>query len=142
MSLRNLPEVQAFQNAPQLDFETDLAAEDKFVPTLRAANEADENTISIYGAIGRSWDDEIQNTEKRISAALRKIGQRDVVVNINSPGGDLIAGLAIYNLLRAHPAKVTVNVVALAGSAASIIAMLAMKSTWPQAPSLWCTAHR
>lgn len=123
MSLRNLPEVQAFQNAPQLDFETDLAAEDKFVPTLRAANEADENTISIYGAIGRSWDDEIQNTEKRISAALRKIGQRDVVVNINSPGGDLIAGLAIYNLLRAHPAKVTVNVVALAGSAASIIAM-------------------
>ncbi len=65
----------------------------------------------------------MQNTERRIDAALRKIGKRDVVVNINSPGGDLIAGLAIYNLLRAHPAKVTVNVVALAGSAASVIAM-------------------
>ncbi|MGJ8529823.1 head maturation protease, ClpP-related [Maritalea sp.] len=123
MSLRKLPAIQAFRQTDQLEFGPDVVAEEKFVPTLRAANDGDENTISIYGQIGYSWDDGIHNNEKRISAALRKIGNRDVVVNINSPGGDLIAGLAIYNLLRIHPAKVTMNVVALAGSAASVIAM-------------------
>lgn len=46
-----------------------------------------------------------------------------MVVNINSPGGDVFEGVAIYNLLRAHGKRVTVNVVGLAASAASVIAM-------------------
>lgn len=62
-------------------------------------------------------------TAKRISAALRAIGNNDVVVNINSPGGDMFEGLAIYNLLRSHSGKVTVNILGIAASAASIIAM-------------------
>ncbi|SUC31068.1 ATP-dependent Clp protease proteolytic subunit 1 [Providencia rettgeri] len=62
-------------------------------------------------------------TAKRISGALRAIGNNDVVVNINSPGGDMFEGLAIYNLLRAHSGKVTVNILGIAASAASIIAM-------------------
>src|SRR5690606_28928317 len=72
---------------------------------------------------GRNPFSDIDNSEKRISAALASIGKRDITVNINSPGGNFFSGLAIYNLLRAHPAKVTVNVLAMAGSAASIIAM-------------------
>src|SRR5690625_4462525 len=48
---------------------------------------------------------------------------RDVVVNINSPGGDFFEGVAIYNMLREHPHKVTVQVMGLAASAASVIAM-------------------
>ena len=47
----------------------------------------------------------------------------DVTVNINSPGGDMFEGLAIYNLLREYQGKVTVKVLGLAASAASIIAM-------------------
>jgi ATP-dependent Clp protease protease subunit len=47
----------------------------------------------------------------------------DVVVKVNSPGGDMFEGISIYNLLRAHPAKVTVEVLGWAASAASIIAM-------------------
>jgi ATP-dependent Clp protease protease subunit len=62
-------------------------------------------------------------TAARISAALRAIGKRDVVVNINSPGGDYFEGLAIYNALRDHPAQVTVKVLGIAASAASVIAM-------------------
>ncbi|SPP31359.1 ATP-dependent Clp protease proteolytic subunit [Arsenophonus endosymbiont of Aleurodicus floccissimus] len=46
-----------------------------------------------------------------------------MIVNLNSAGGDMFAGLAIYNLLRAHSAKVTVNVLGIAASVASIIAM-------------------
>ncbi|MGH6862234.1 MAG: head maturation protease, ClpP-related, partial [Phyllobacterium sp.] len=38
-------------------------------------------------------------------------------------GGDYFEGLAIYNLLRDHPAKVTVKIVGIAASAASVIAM-------------------
>jgi len=81
-----------------------------------------ETTISILDVIGEDyWGEGV--TAKRISAALRRIGDQAVTVNINSPGGNFFEGLAIYNLLRNHPQKVTVNVIALAGSAASFIAM-------------------
>jgi ATP-dependent Clp protease, protease subunit len=46
-----------------------------------------------------------------------------VTDHINSPGGDFFDGVAIYNLLREHPKAVTVKVMGLAASAASIIAM-------------------
>ena len=46
-----------------------------------------------------------------------------MVVNINSPGGDFFEGVAIYNLLREHQGRVTVQVMGLAASAASVIAM-------------------
>src|SRR5690606_13970000 len=49
----------------------------------------------------------------------------DVVVNINSPGGDVFEGLAIYNLLREYKGHVTVRVLGVAASAASFIAMAA-----------------
>ncbi|MEP1372526.1 MAG: head maturation protease, ClpP-related [Sulfitobacter pontiacus] len=81
-----------------------------------------DNTISVLDVIGEDfWGEGV--TAKRVSAALRSIGAQDVVVNINSPGGDFFEGLAIYNLLRDHPHKVTVKVLGMAASAASIIAM-------------------
>lgn len=80
------------------------------------------NTISILDVIGEDyWGEGV--TVKRISAALSAIGDQDVIVNLNSPGGDMFAGVAIYNLLRSHCAKVTINVLGIAASAASIIAM-------------------
>lgn len=56
-------------------------------------------------------------------AALMAIGPGDVVVHINSPGGDVFEGLAIYNNLRAHPGNVHVRIEGVAASAASFIAM-------------------
>lgn len=88
-----------------------------------AADAEDAATISIYDVIGEDWWTGEGVTAKRIAGALRSIGKNPVVVNINSPGGDMFEGLAIYNLLREHPAKVTVKVMGLAASAASIIAM-------------------
>ena len=69
------------------------------------------------------WGDGV--TAKRIAAALRSIDGGDVVVNVNSPGGDFFEGLAIYNLLREYPGQVEVRVLGMAASAASIIAMAA-----------------
>lgn len=48
---------------------------------------------------------------------------RELVVRINSPGGNVYDGVAILNSLRGHPGRVTVVVDGLAASAASIIAM-------------------
>ncbi|WP_167450631.1 head maturation protease, ClpP-related [Xenorhabdus ehlersii] len=93
---------------------------DKWNGGIRAANT--DNTLSILDVIGESfWDEGV--TAKRVAGALRAIGNQDVIVNINSPGGDVFEGIAIYNLLRNHSGKVTVNVLGLAASAASIIAM-------------------
>ena len=54
---------------------------------------------------------------------LRSVASTDVDVEINSPGGDVFAGLAIYNGLRASGKKINVKVLGLAASAASLVAM-------------------
>lgn len=122
MSLRKLPEIRADARFDCLHFDMRPDAVEKWKPEVRAAASDDANTISIYGPIGATWDGE-GVTVKRISAALRSIGQNDVTVNINSPGGDFFEGVAIYNTLRQHNAKVTVNILGLAASAGSVIAM-------------------
>lgn len=121
MSLRKLPEIKAFDELSGLSFEPDDSIMSKWNPAVHAAEESDE-TISIYDVIGADWTGE-GITSKRIAGALRKIGKQDVTVHVNSPGGDFFEGIAIYNLLREHPAKVTVKVMGLAASAASVIAM-------------------
>lgn len=123
MSLRKLPEIKAFERPKGLEFEPSPDVLARWQPGVRAAADGDEGSISIYDMIGVDpWTGQ-GTTAKRIDAALRSIGNRDVVVNINSPGGDLFEGIAIYELLRAHPKTVTVRVMAMAASAASIIAM-------------------
>lgn len=52
-------------------------------------------------------------------------GGQPIMVEINSPGGDVFAGFEIYNMLLSHEGGVTVRVVGMAASAASVIAMAA-----------------
>lgn len=123
MTIRKLPEApDASGVAARFRSEVPEAIYARFNGDVKAAAE-DESSISVFGTIGADfWDEGV--TAKRISAALRSIGPgNDVVVNINSPGGDVFEGLAIYSLLREHKGKVTVKVMGLAASAASIIAM-------------------
>lgn len=119
MSLRKLPKVEAMSLPESLRWDVPSSALSKYNPAL-AAKESD-TSISVYGVVGEDFDGGVSS--RRIAAALRSIGKKDVTVNINSPGGDFFEGIAIYNLLREHEGKVTVNVVGLAASAASIIAM-------------------
>jgi ATP-dependent protease ClpP protease subunit len=123
MSLRNLPEAKAFQRPQnfQWDAPSDVLA--KWAERPLAAESDDPNTISIYDVIGEDMWTGGGFTAKRMAAILRGIGKNPVTVKINSPGGDMFEGVAIYNLLREHPAKVTVDVMGWAASAASIIAM-------------------
>lgn len=123
MSLRKLPDIKALDSLSSLTFEPDEAALARWRPGIHAAVEGDDNVISIYDIIGEDFWTGQGVTSKRVAAALRKIGKNDVTVNLNSPGGDFFEGTAIYNLLLEHPAKVTVKIMGLAASAASLIAM-------------------
>lgn len=95
---------------------------EKWNPAIQAAVESTSDTITIYGVIGQDWYGE-GVTVSRIDAALRSIGDKEVTVYINSPGGDMFEGLAIYNRLLEHSQKVTTKVLGLAASAASVIYM-------------------
>lgn len=94
-------------------------------PAIRAADDGKaDNTINILEPIGYDPWTGGGVTARRISAALKSIGSKnDVNLTINSPGGDMFEGLAIYNLLREHEGEVNVRVVGLAASAGSVIAM-------------------
>ena len=122
MSKRNLLPVANF-NAKEKGGVSPLAF-DRWNPAIKASDEND-NTIGIYDPIGYDYWDDSGVTAKRISAALRSLDGAGVVVNINSPGGDVFEGLAIYNLLREYKGHVTVRVLGVAASAASFIAMAA-----------------
>jgi len=123
MSLRNLPQASVPNRPRNFHWDPPSDALSRWAEFPLAAASDDEATISIYDVIGEDWWSGDGFTAKRASAALRAIGARDVTVNVNSPGGDMFEGIAIYNLLAQHKGKVTVNVMGLAASAASIIAM-------------------
>ena len=53
---------------------------------------------------------------------LNAVTAGEIELHLNSPGGDAFQGIAIYNALRNHQAKITVRVDGLAASAASFIA--------------------
>ncbi|MBC3484677.1 Clp protease ClpP [Pseudomonas sp. SWRI50] len=99
---------------------------DKWNPAIQAAVENTSDTITVYGVIGEDWYGE-GVTLKRIDAALRAIGERDVTVYINSPGGDMFEGIAIYNRLQEHSHEVTTKVLGMAASAASIVFLAGKK---------------
>lgn len=122
MSLRKLPEARTFARPQNLQWDAPSDVLARWAETPLAAAEG-EDTITIFDVIGEDWWTGGGFTAKRAAAALRAIGNKPVTVQVNSPGGDLFEGIAIYNLLRAHPAKVTVEVMGWAASAASIIAM-------------------
>ncbi len=81
-----------------------------------------ESELLLEGVIASSswWGDEV--TPKAFKKELKQ-HTGDITVRINSPGGDVFAGVSIYNALVEHDGKVTVKVEALAASAASFVAM-------------------
>ena len=87
------------------------------------SNSITGNTITILDEIGDNWDG-TGVTAKKILSDLKNMGDtKDVEVIINSGGGDVFEGIAIHNILKQHIGHVTVKIIGLAGSAASIIAL-------------------
>lgn len=78
--------------------------------------------IWIYADIGESWWDETVSA-KSLVKELAALEADQITVRINSYGGSVSDGIAIYNALRRHKASVTVCVDGIAASIASLIAM-------------------
>ena len=79
-------------------------------------------TLYLDGVIAEeSWfDDDV--TPKAFKAELTA-GEGDIVIWLNSPGGDCIAASQIYTMLMDYKGNVTVKIDGIAASAASVIAM-------------------
>lgn len=92
---------------------------------IRISNKAESRSaeILIYEDIGDSfWSEGV--TAHGLLKELRALGKIDHLdIRINSSGGSVFDGTAIYNALRQHPASKTVHVDGIAASIASIIAM-------------------
>lgn len=99
------------------------SALDRWNAGIMASGDKSERVINIFDVIGQDYWSGEGITSKRVAGILRGFGKGDITVNVNSPGGDMFEGLAIYNLLREHDGEVTVKVLGLAASAASVIAM-------------------
>lgn len=79
--------------------------------------------LLLYGDISQTswWGDEV--TPKQFAQELSELGALDqIVVRINSGGGDVFAAQAIGNQLEQHPAEVTAKIDGLCASAATIVA--------------------
>ncbi len=85
---------------------------------IKAAADDDTTEILIYDYIG--W----YGVEAGdFAAELEKVTTPKITLRINSPGGSVFDGFAIFNLLRDHPATVTSKVDGIAASIASLIAL-------------------
>lgn len=91
------------------------------VTALAGDDGTDGSTADVYvfdtigGWFGMTADDFVRD--------VASLDVDQLVVHLNSPGGDAFEGVAIANVLRAHRARVVVRVDGLAASAASVIAV-------------------
>lgn len=78
--------------------------------------------LMIYGDIGESWWGE-SVTAADIAKQISEAKATHILARINSYGGSVTDGAAIYNALRASGARITTRVDGIAASIASVIAM-------------------
>lgn len=89
---------------------------------VRAEGETKAAEVFIYGDIGESWWGETI-TAREFVKDFAAIDADQITVRINSYGGSVTDGVAIYNAIKRHPANVTISIDAAAYSIASLIAM-------------------
>lgn len=95
-----------------------------FTIKAQANNEAE---LFIYGPIGRE-----DNNPTEFITQLKAINANTLHIHINSPGGDMFAGHAIYGMIKNFKGKKITHIDGLAASAASIIAMAGDEIVMPK----------
>ncbi len=84
---------------------------------------AEKGEIDIFGQIGDSFFEE-GNTLDSVKAEISGINS-DLTINIASLGGDAFEGLAIHDMIAAHPHNTTMNIVGATASAGAVISQAA-----------------
>lgn len=91
-------------------------------PRLQIINATEDVAeVMIYSEIGGWWGTNAEEFAKDMNT----IKAKNINLRVNSGGGNVFDGLAIYNAIKTHPATVTAYVEGLAASAASFIVMAA-----------------
>lgn len=92
-----------------------------------------EAEIDIEGEItSRIWYD-TDTSASQFRDLLKQVGDvKTINLHINSPGGDVFEGVAIYNMLKQNKADIHVYIDGLAASIASVIAMAGDTITMPE----------
>lgn len=86
--------------------------------------------LMIYGVVGDTWDELDAET---IIKQVQDLGEiNDLHVRINSGGGYVIEGLAIYNFLNRLSANVVIHVDGIAASMASVLLMAGDERRMPE----------
>jgi|GEM_PF-275690 len=134
---RPLPTITLGNRPNGLTFKTPQRALAKWDKSIKAkAAKSADFEIAILDEIFPPNDWGIGTSAENIREKLSQAGNSAVKVIINSPGGDAFEGIAIYNLLRAHSAGVSTEIIGLAASAASIIAMAGKKIVMAEASTM------
>ena len=114
---------------------------------LTIVNKADRKVeIVIDGIIGGSFFFDEGTTMESVNAELKEVKAVDAdEINIrilNSPGGSVLHGMGIVDILNEMKAKKTVEIVGMAASMAAGIAMVAKKEDRTMSPNSWFLVHR
>lgn len=113
--LKELKEIN--QTPTKVDNQTENKEMKKTFYAIEKINDR-ETTIYLYDEVGGYGAG-----SKDFLAALSQLEGTHIHLRINSPGGSVIEGTAIYNALKRHKGGLTVHIDALAASMASVIAM-------------------
>lgn len=88
---------------------------------IRSEVSGNTATIYVYDVIDAFWGVSAADVTK----ALAGITAPNIVLRINSPGGDVFEARAMMTAIAEHPATVTARIDGLAASAASVLALAA-----------------
>lgn len=127
-----LAKLSLAKDAADTDIETAIAARNTPPPrrtellargsyTFSALAAAGEYELLIYGSIGRGWWSEVGVDAIDVVRELQLVNANTIHVHVSSDGGSIQEGLAIYNALKRHPARIVTNVDSVAFSIASVI---------------------
>lgn len=86
---------------------------------IKAKKESDPNIVEMFGEVG------YEITASQFSVDLKALEGKDFDLVINSPGGSVFEGLAVYEMIKNYPGKVTAYINGIAASMGSVIPMAA-----------------
>jgi len=92
---------------------------------IKAVHEGDEATIYVYGVIVTEdyWGDSV--LAESFVRELRSLTASTIHIRVQSPGGDVFAGVAMSQAILEHPSKTIVHIDGMAASAATFLVMAA-----------------
>lgn len=120
MKRKGMPKGLTTRPGAEVRFDVPATSLNRWDSGIKAAADTG-NVIEVFDVIGEDYWTGEGVTAKKIAAKLRELNGADVSVYINSPGGDMFEGLAIYNLFREYSGEVTTKAIGMAASAASVI---------------------